>query len=419
MQIDNDTSILQKRLDYYEHLIKNVWNVLYIAEDLVGCYSKAIETIDSNRIIEAALNSINSLIPSHIIAYYQVNNETFEFEPLMTIPQNQRENFQNEVKILIDNGYFGWGIRQNKISIFKALLLEKFIDKSILFVPINVGPKTLGVILILTQEKGEVISQELFKLIELVGSQLSFIIENLYLYKSLRAENNNLQLLNITLKKSEENALASLKEKELLLREIHHRVKNNMHVITSLLKLQCGYIKDPVFADIMQECQDRIKSMAYAHENLYRSHDLVNIDLKEYLNSIITNILQTHFNLARRVQVESDIENINIQIDSAIPFGLVVNELLSNCFKHALPPEENINVFISVKFTEEKLIEFIIANNGISFPEHIDFRNTESLGLQLVVMLIEDQLDGTVELCKEHGTTFKIKFKELLYKKRN
>ncbi len=199
----------------------------------------------------------------------------------------------------------------------------------------------------------------------------------------------------------------SLKEKEVMLKEIHHRVKNNMQVIYSLLNLQSKTITDQTVRAMFEESQDRVHSMALIHEKLYRSADLAHIDFKEYLKSLVTSIAKTYERPDIILSVE--MEPLALDVNVGIPCGLIVNELVSNCLKYAFPAGRKGTVTLGIKRNSEGNNILTVADNGIGFPENIDFRNTASLGLQLVNVLT-GQIHGTIELLKEEGTTFRITF---------
>lgn len=209
----------------------------------------------------------------------------------------------------------------------------------------------------------------------------------------------------------------SLKEKELMLREIHHRVKNNLQIISSLLKLQATYITDESSLEYFRISQDRVKSMALIHQQLYRSNDLSSIDFGDYLRHLTTHLFQAYGVNEGNISLTVEAKNIYIGIDSAIPCGLLINELISNSLKHAFPTSRKGKINIKMESIEENKFILIISDNGIGFPEEIDFRNTKSLGMQLVITLT-DQIDGKIELIRGNGTTFKISFISINYKKR-
>ena len=221
----------------------------------------------------------------------------------------------------------------------------------------------------------------------------------------------SLEQSQIERKRMEEQIKASLREKEMLLREIHHRVKNNMQLISSLLRLQSGYIKDKKYIEMLKESQNRIRSMAFIHEKLYQSKDLANIDFNGYIKNLADDLFRS-YGASISIALKTDIEGVSLEIDTAIPCGLIINELVSNSLKHAFPEDREGEIKIALRRTDRNEVELVVSDDGIGIPEDLDFRNTESLGLQLVTSLAESQLQGKTELNRAKGTEFRIKFKE-------
>ncbi len=209
-------------------------------------------------------------------------------------------------------------------------------------------------------------------------------------------------------KVAEQTLAASLKEKEMLLKEIHHRVKNNMQVVCSLLNLQCERLTSPEAVQALRDSQNRVKSMALIHEKLYRSANLSEIDFGEYLRSLVDSLVRSYAT-GGRVDVDVAVQNAPLGIDSAIPCGLIVNELVSNALKHAFPG--NRAGLIRICFARENgFYHLQVADNGVGFPPGLCFRESPSLGLQLVTTL-EQQLDGQSELRSNgQGSDFAIRF---------
>jgi PAS domain S-box-containing protein len=217
-------------------------------------------------------------------------------------------------------------------------------------------------------------------------------------------------------KQQEDKIKTSLKEKEILLKEIHHRVKNNLQVISSLLKMQSAYIKDPAALESFKISSQRVKSMALIHEQLYRSADLSKIDFQYYVMKLATHLYQTYGISTDSVKMVVNIDNIMLSLDTAIPCGLLVNELISNSLKHAFPAK--LIGKIEVEMTNEHDVYTLkVRDNGKGIPDSIDFKNTETLGLQLINTLTE-QLEGKIDLKKDKGSEFIIKFKLHGYKER-
>ena len=211
-------------------------------------------------------------------------------------------------------------------------------------------------------------------------------------------------------KEAEKQIQKSLAEKDMLLKEIHHRVKNNLMIISSLLNLQSGYIKDKASRDIFKESQNRARSMALIHERLYQSTDLKSIDFGEYITSLSNELFHTYVADSGFIVLEINVEDIFLDINTAIPLGLIVNELVTNSLKHAFPNSMKGKINIEFQSVDEHY-EFIVKDNGIGFPEELDYQNTESLGLQMVTSLT-NQIDGKIELDRNKGTKFKITFKD-------
>lgn len=218
-------------------------------------------------------------------------------------------------------------------------------------------------------------------------------------------------------KQAEAKIRASLKEKELLLKEIHHRVKNNLQIISSLLSFQGENNPNSGILSLIHDSQNRIYSMALIHEKLYRSDDLAMVDLETYLMDLVTYLFQSYQISSDRVIPIFEVKSISLSIDTAISCGLIINELVSNICKHAFPDGREGIVKLTLSQNEAKEITIIIADNGVGFPHHINFRDTESLGLQLVCTLTQ-QLEGNITLNNQFGTTFTLTFSEPHYQKR-
>ncbi|MCL4294917.1 MAG: PAS domain-containing protein [Anaerolineae bacterium] len=209
-------------------------------------------------------------------------------------------------------------------------------------------------------------------------------------------------------KRAEEQLKTSLHEKEILLKEIHHRVKNNMQVISSLLNLQSNYVSDSQALEIFQESQNRVRSMALIHEKLYSSKNLAEIDLGEYVNDLVTYLFRSYKAHGKGITLKVQAEDVHLGIDAAVPCGLIINELISNALKHAFPNNYPGEILVELQ-KDQQQISLCVSDNGIGFPTDLDFQNTNSLGLQLVNTLV-GQLDGTIELQNGSGTIFKINF---------
>lgn len=220
----------------------------------------------------------------------------------------------------------------------------------------------------------------------------------------------------------------SLREKEVLLKEVHHRVKNNMQVIVSLLRMQSRYVNDKQYIDMFKECQSRIESMSLVHEKLYQSKDLSNINFKDYVGDLARELFHSYGVDTGKIGLKIEVADVSLGVNTAIPCGLVINELISNSLKHAFPAGKDGEILIQLHLidpvesretgakqfhrVDQNWIELIVSDTGVGMPENIDFRNTKSLGLQLITGIVENQLGGTIEAGRTEGTRIQIRFKE-------
>jgi len=218
-------------------------------------------------------------------------------------------------------------------------------------------------------------------------------------------------------KQAEDKIQAALWEKEVLLKEIHHRVKNNLQVISSLLKMQSRSITDPSILEIFKESQSRIHSMALIHEKLYQSEDLARINCAEYIHSLTSHLYRCYHVSPRNIQLEVKVPQISLSLDAALPCALIINELVANALKYAFPDRLSGKISIELDINVKNCYILKVSDNGIGLPKNIDWENTQSLGLRLVRTLSQ-QLGATVELDLSHGTQFCLTFTEPKYQKR-
>ncbi|MEG4808568.1 PAS domain S-box protein [Microcoleus sp. F8-D3] len=238
-------------------------------------------------------------------------------------------------------------------------------------------------------------------------NQLAIAIQQSLLYQQLQAELSDR-------KQAEANLKNSLREKEILLKEIHHRVKNNLCVVASLLELQSNTVADPQVSKMFEESQNRLYSMALIHEKLYRSTNLAQINFGEYLEDLVSNLFHSYNISNNQIQLQVLAEPISLNLETATPCGLIANELVSNTLKHAFPDGTTGTVSVECYQTSDREINLLVKDNGIGFPQNLDFRKTHSMGFQVVCTLTE-QLEGSIEISREVGTSFHLKFNELNY----
>ncbi|HEY9597992.1 MAG TPA: histidine kinase dimerization/phosphoacceptor domain -containing protein [Cyanophyceae cyanobacterium] len=229
--------------------------------------------------------------------------------------------------------------------------------------------------------------------------------------KQINVASRTINLVRVTditkQKQAQEQIKASLKEKEVLLKEIHHRVKNNLQIVKSLLQLQARRTQDREAILVLQDSQNRITSIALVHEKLYRSDDLAKIDFAQYIPDLTAHLFDSYKVSSTQVVLKLEIDNIVIEIDTAIPCGLIINELVSNSLKYAFPDPKKGEVEVKVQDNNDGTMTLIVQDNGIGIPEEFNIATTQSLGLTLVQGLVE-QLEGSLELDRSRGTSFRI-----------
>ncbi len=266
------------------------------------------------------------------------------------------------------------------------------------------------------RQKGEKIpSRYEFNIVRKDGEKRRVEISSTVIKNSAGKMQTVAQILDITERKEiEEEIKTSLKEKEVLLQEIHHRVKNNLQIISSLLNLQSRHIKDSESLEMFQESRSRIRSMALVHEKLYRSKSFADVDFKGYIQSLSRLLFQMYGTDPNAIKLEIDVGDVLLDINTAIPCGLLVNELISNSLKYSFPDGRKGNIHILLHPKKNNKFKLVVSDDGVGLPEDLDINKTESLGLQLVSMLTE-QLQGSIKVDRNNGATFEITFEQLKY----
>ena len=233
-------------------------------------------------------------------------------------------------------------------------------------------------------------------------------------FVDLNRQRRDLQRLNdalqaeIAQRRSAEEAVRHAREKEVLLQEIHHRVKNNLQIITSLLRMQSRVVQDPAFSDALLECQNRVAAMALIHDKLYRARDLARVSFPEYVRDLTNNILTSYTLPASCVRVNLDVDDLSLSLDSAVPCGLILNELMSNCLKHAFPLGHSGTVHVGFHAAGDQLC-LVVRDDGIGMPADVDLERTNSLGWRLIRALVQ-QLGGFVQCHTAGGTVVELRF---------
>ncbi len=248
------------------------------------------------------------------------------------------------------------------------------------------------------------------------GKQVFFLARPSVIKNKNRIEGLVLIMEDITERKIAEDGLKdSLKQKELLLREIHHRVKNNLQIISSLLSLQRIQVPDSETADILAECQGRVRTMAMIHENLYQSKDISQIEFDNYLHKLLSDIMNS-YKANHSIILNMNVGKVEMGIETAMPCGLIINELATNSIKHAFPNRNDGNIKVELKHNDDSYV-LIYSDDGVGLPKNINPRDSKKLGLMVVETLV-NQLNGLMEIDRTDGTKFTIKFNELPYEER-
>lgn len=241
----------------------------------------------------------------------------------------------------------------------------------------------------------------------------------------MKKTNASINQLNIHLsneiaehKNAEEKLKESVLEKETLIRELYHRTKNNMQVISSFLQIKLEYLKDEKFSDIANEIISRIQTMSLVQDNLYRSKNLTKISLDEFLRELTEQMMILYRISPPRLTVNYDLKKCEILIDSAVPLGLVINEIISNSFKHAFPDKNECMLNIRLYKDDKGFINLVIADNGSGLPDGFDINNQKTIGISTIISIVKSQMGGSIGYENNNGLVYKIAFKDNLYNER-
>ncbi|WP_394825772.1 sensor histidine kinase [Pendulispora albinea] len=267
--------------------------------------------------------------------------------------------------------------------------------------------------------KGRDADPDRFGVAMLEGSRdecIVFILDHTEYKRSQREKEGLLEQLRVLNTQLEERVRARtaelsamLKEREILLQEVHHRVKNNLQVISSLINIQLRKLEERASRSALEECQTRVQAIALIHEKLYQFQDYARVPFSEYAKSLAGNVLHAAGIAPANISLELAVEDLTIAVDRAIPCGLVLNELMTNALKHAFPDGRCGTIRVTLSRLGGGFLRLSVRDDGIGLPADTDFRRTGSLGLQLVSTLAE-QLEGTVSVHNELGTTFELTF---------
>jgi PAS domain S-box-containing protein len=284
----------------------------------------------------------------------------------------------------------------------EAAYMHEAGTRSLLMLPMVFQDRVVGLVEMIEGRSERVFTDQEISLAQLLANQAASAIENARLYE--RAQQEIAERMSV-----EEQIKASLEEKVILLKEIHHRVKNNLQVISSLLNLQARTVEDPETLEVLRDSRNRVRSMALIHEKIYRSHDLAKVDFADYIQNLASFLIRSYRSQSASVALTVDADGVFLAIDIAVPCGLIINELISNALKHAFADGRTGEIQVTLRPNGNQHMTLTVSDNGVGFPAELDFRETDSLGLQLVNTLVR-QIDGTIELHRDGGTRFEIAF---------
>ncbi len=371
----------KKRVEQVQNLLYKISNAVFTAED-------SVELLE---IIKTELSKIIDTKNFSLVLYDK------ESDSISTpITKKTKESYQtfpagkSLISYVIKNKRPLLATRQEIEAMSKQgeISAEETTAKVWLGVPLKAKNEVIGAIVVQSFTDEDAYGEDELEILKFASDQIGLSIER---------------------KQTDEKIKASLEEKIVLLKEIHHRVKNNLQVISSLLYLQSKYLKDKDSLAVFLESQNRVRSMSLVHEKLYQSENLAKINLRQYLQDLTRYLFRSYNIDPERIQLKTKIDNVALDIDSAIPLGLIINELVSNSLKYAFPENRSGEVCISLKATRDAGYLLKVTDNGIGIKKYLDEPNKKSLGLQLVDTLV-DQLQGRLEIEGKHGTEFKIRF---------
>ena len=261
--------------------------------------------------------------------------------------------------------------------------------------------------------KNQIIEEkEKTNLIIIIIGLIALLTTSFFAFQNNRRKRLEIERMNASISKKNEEIKISLHEKELLLKEIHHRVKNNLQIISGILSLQNNSISDEKAKQILIDGQDRIQTIALLHKTMYQKENFNMVSFKTYSNELITYIQQTNVTANKKISITQDIEDIHFNIDTAIPLSLIINEIITNCYKHAFKHTNEGMISITIQKLKTGFCELIVKDNGIGLPENFNtFDNSKSVGFDLIHGLCQ-QIDGEIAITSKNGTNINIVFKE-------
>jgi PAS domain S-box-containing protein len=397
-------------------------------EKLMGAVAQRIrQSLDLQDILNATVQEVRDLLQVDRVVVYQ-------FAPDMSgtiVAESVGENWTVSLNIKIKDTCFQTGGGQDYYqgkkraiaNIYTAglsechlNLLARFEVKANLVVPIilevgnqNSGSRLWGLLVAHQCSNPREWEENQLDLLDQLTVQIAIAIQQSIIFQQAQKELQQRQKIEVELR-------SALAEKEVLLKEVHHRVKNNLQIVSSLLQLQSQTFQDPEVIRALRESQNRIDSISLIHKNLYTAPNIGQLDVTEYINNLATSLVTSYQIVPGRIGLEIDIDTVSLDVDQAIACGLVINELISNALKHAFPNGRSGKITI-VLHSNNNHIQMTVQDDGIGLPDELDWRNTNSLGLSLVYDLVTEQLEGNITVEHHQGTKFYIDFPQLTWHK--
>lgn len=444
--ITGQLSIAISRARHYQLAQERAINL----ESLRQITEKLLSTEDLLDIQRTATERVTKLLDLNlaIMGIYHVDRQGFSTPDLTTdMPENIRRllGIANDDEFLFPytlgkNAFIDQLLQDRQVFVTHSFsdLVKPFLPKVVgdtiqafyktktyMGLPLIAENQTIGLLLVGTSHSNIQTAER--STLELIAGQLAVAISRARHYQAAQARAvelaQTLKQMEREIeerKEAEKRLTASLKEKEVLLREVYHRVKNNLQVIGSLLNLQSASIRDAAVREEFKQTRSRINAMALVHEKLYQSPNLARINFSEYVQALSRSLISAYAGQPAKVRLDLQLEPVWLGLDTAIPCGLMLNELVANSLEHAFPADRHTSdplITVKMECSETEQYRLTVSDNGIGLPVGFDWRNTESLGLQLINILTS-QLGGEVQLNNEHGAAFAINFSELSYKDR-
>lgn len=382
------------------------------------------ESLDAHQILQVAVEEVRALLQAERVAVYRFNPDwsgsfvteavTAGWTPLVGFDEQQKVwkdthlqstqggRYQRRESFAIADIYTA-GHQDCHIA-----LLEQFQARAYMIAPIFNGETLWGLLAAYQNSAPREWQAWEIELLCQIADQLAIAIQQADLYQQVQdklAERIQTQ----------DQLTASLLEKEILLKEVHHRVKNNLQIVSSLLRMQSRQIAEPGTSILFQEAQNRVQSMASIHEQFYQSPDLAQIDFKDYVKTLAINLFHSYGISQQQIELSIKVEDVSLTLDTAIPCGLIINELISNALKYAFPNHRTGKITIYLSSLNDKCSAnsdqgiLIISDDGVGIPDTVDWETTASLGLRIVRNLVE-QIKGTLTVKCDRGTTFQLIF---------